>query len=560
MRAGEPLSARAPARCMFRQALFGHGLLERGLWAFGLLAILVTFARMFLGADFMDEAFYAAMAWRFVLGDTPFVDEINPVQTAALLTRPFVWLYTSLVGDTSGLLLALRMLWFAGNLGLVYLGWRVLRAHTSSALAFVIALFPLILVPIGLPAPSYNTCASGGFAAGLYLAILAKRGELVRFGWMGAGVCHALACIALPTYALPCVIFVLINLRGEARRAWLGYCVGGLIGVLPFVRDLARIGPQTLNYTAEYWERGRTWSEHVFEVLGQVWQVIPQPLWLGVALGLLVLAWRFSQRSRGLVTALAAVLVLLLCFADQRWATSVCFTSLVALIGCALVVAIQPEQELTRGLFWPAIAALFVAAWTSGNGLVNGAFGGWPAAMLTLFWLGRAAKNHWGALPALTGSALLILAQRQPYNEDLFTRFNERFTEGPFKGLWTSKDKRGYLDGLRGDLRACVDETKPILFAHQFPAGYLFTRSRPATHSSFGLLRVRYETPEEHYRRLLEDVEFRRVLGLQIVRVRWFQVQWDRRYEWPYTGGDEWIEAQERLVKRPAWAIYRVIR
>jgi hypothetical protein len=443
MRAGEPLSARAPARCMFRQASFGHGLLERGLWAFGLLAILVTFARMFLGADFMDEAFYAAMAWRFVLGDTPFVDEINPVQTAALLTRPFVWLYTSLVGDTSGLLLALRMLWFAGNLGLVYLGWRVLRAHTSSALAFVIALFPLILVPIGLPAPSYNTCASGGFAAGLYLAILARY--------------------------KPCLIFVLLNLRREARRAWLGYCVGGVIGLLPFVRDLARIGPQTLNYTAEYWERGRTWSEHVLEVLGQVWQVIPQPLWLGVALGLLVLAWRFSQRSRGIVTALAAVLVLLLCFADQRWATSVCFTSLVALIGCALVLATQPEQELTRGLFWPAIAALFVAAWTSGNGLVNGAFGGWPAGMLTLLWLGRATQSHWGALPALTGSALLILAQRQPYNEDLFTRFNERFTEGPFQGLWTSKDKRGYLDGLRGDLRACVDETKPILFAHQFP-------------------------------------------------------------------------------------------
>jgi hypothetical protein len=48
--------------------------------------------------------------------------------------------------------------------------------------------------------------------------------------------------------------------------------------------------------------------------------------------------------------------------------------------------------------------------------------------------------------------------------------------------------------------------------------------------------------------------------GMLVVRMRMFQVQWDRRYEWPDTGGDEWIQAQQRLVKRPAWSIYRVER
>jgi hypothetical protein len=109
-------------------------------------------------------------------------------------------------------------------------------------------------------------------------------------------------------------------------------------------------------------------------------------------------------------------------------------------------------------------------------------------------------------------------------------------------------------------VRAVVDETKPILFAHQFPAGYLFTRCRPATHTSFGLLRVPGELPPAHAARMREDIAFRVETGMLVVRMRMFQVQWDRRYEWPDTGGDEWIQAQQRLVKRPAWSIYRVER
>jgi hypothetical protein len=532
--------------------------LQRGLWVFSALALLATFARMFAGADFMDEAFYAVLAWRFVLGDTPFVDEINPVQTAALITRPFVEVYTRIVGDTTGLLLALRMLWFGGNLVLVALGWRVLRRHAPSALAGLCALFPLLLVPIGLPAPSYNTCASGFFAAGLYIALLALRpGNQPRW-LLAAGACHALACVALPTYALAILLFALLTLR--ARAHWCLWLAGGLIAVLPLANDLLRIGPATLGYVSNYWERERSWSEHTLEVLRQSVQLVPSPAWLCAALLLLLFALRFARGRSGAPIAIASVVLLVCCYADRRWASSVSFASLVALIGVLMVRFLRPPAELTRSLFWPSLLGLLVAAFTSGNGLINGAFGGWPAAMLSILWLGLAARDYWSVLAPLCGSLLLLFAQRQPYNEDLITRFDERFTDGPYKGLWTSKDKRGYLDGIRGDVRAVVDETKPILFAHQFPAGYLFTRCRPATHTSFGLLRVPGELPPAHAARMREDIAFRVETGMLVVRMRMFQVQWDRRYEWPDTGGDEWIQAQQRLVKRPAWSIYRVER
>lgn len=62
----------------------------------------LCYARLFFGVDFLDEAFYAAIPYRFVLGARPFVDELNISQTFAFLTYPLVRLYVSLY-STNGL-------------------------------------------------------------------------------------------------------------------------------------------------------------------------------------------------------------------------------------------------------------------------------------------------------------------------------------------------------------------------------------------------------------------------------------------------------------------------
>jgi hypothetical protein len=54
--------------------------------------LLVLGTRAFRGVDLTDESFHAALAYRFLLGDVPFRDELALHQTAVLLTLPGVWL------------------------------------------------------------------------------------------------------------------------------------------------------------------------------------------------------------------------------------------------------------------------------------------------------------------------------------------------------------------------------------------------------------------------------------------------------------------------------------
>ncbi len=58
--------------------------LGRGLLAtFVSAAIALGYWRLFYGVDFTDEAWYVAVPYRFVLGGTPYVDELSVPQTTA---------------------------------------------------------------------------------------------------------------------------------------------------------------------------------------------------------------------------------------------------------------------------------------------------------------------------------------------------------------------------------------------------------------------------------------------------------------------------------------------
>ena len=77
-------------------------------------ALGLTWWRLFRGADLVHEAFSVGGPWRWALGDRPFVDEQNLVQTAGLLSYPFFKLYAVLGGnDVTGLVLCGRHVYLA---------------------------------------------------------------------------------------------------------------------------------------------------------------------------------------------------------------------------------------------------------------------------------------------------------------------------------------------------------------------------------------------------------------------------------------------------------------
>ena len=73
-----------------------------GLAAFALLA-----SGIFVGIKWDDEPWYVAKAYRFVLGDRPFRDDIG-VSGFWVFLYPFVWMFYKFTGGTEGIIPFMR--------------------------------------------------------------------------------------------------------------------------------------------------------------------------------------------------------------------------------------------------------------------------------------------------------------------------------------------------------------------------------------------------------------------------------------------------------------------
>ena len=122
------------------------------------LAFVLTYLRLYFGVDLIDEAFNVALPYRFALGDKPFVDEWALAQGTGLITAPLVKLYVLARGDTDGLVLFTRHLYFLMNCLMAVLFHRAMRRYDiDSAITAAAAMIYVCFIPFGLPNITYNT-------------------------------------------------------------------------------------------------------------------------------------------------------------------------------------------------------------------------------------------------------------------------------------------------------------------------------------------------------------------------------------------------------------------
>ena len=177
-------------------------------WPFLLCGVLVAllYLRLFFGVDGGDESFYTALAYRFALGDKPYIDEWHPAQGAALFYTPLVWLYCLLRGGTGGIMLFTRHLYFL-MIGLVgYAIFLKARSWAGSRFAALLAVTYLCFIPVGIPNISYNTLNCAAFTLGL-LVLLRREGESRPRDSFFAGICHGVAAVSYPPMSIVVMCF-----------------------------------------------------------------------------------------------------------------------------------------------------------------------------------------------------------------------------------------------------------------------------------------------------------------------------------------------------------------
>ncbi len=496
--------------------------------------------RLKYGIEFSDEPFYIALAYRFVLGDQPFLDELHLSQSAALILVPFVKLYLAAVGDSEGIVLFVRRLFLLMTCGVMAGVFLALRRFLAWPIALLISMICIALVPFLIPSLSYNTLGSNFFTLGVFIGWIAlDRPATARelpLLTLSVGLVHGLAVLAYPPLLVPVTLYagiVAARVVRERPSALAAHALGG-VAIGAVVVSIAGID----GFARVYEFMHNTYmpdDTKLAGILEEAWALVPRPELLAVAFGVGI----WQARSRPLVACLALLpLPAIIAWhvpSKWYWMAPLEYTTLCSLLGLGLLPLVW-HLPLARKLFvrayLPSLTAGLTFAWASSNGFINTGLGLVPALIVTaiFFYLGiREAADRAGiawlrevglaATCVIVGVLLGYL--RHCYGAPPLKAHREFVASGPYAGMYGTPARTSYLAELQRDLSRVANDRGRILFYDHYPAGYLMTKMRPATPSIFTCYKlIRAKDPElcgRYFEEVLDDYSV-------AIKVPWFRM------------------------------------
>lgn len=155
----------------------------------------------------MDEEYQIMMSYRQLSGDALFREMWEPHQTSAFLTTALMWIYRSLTGTYTGVLLYLRVCTTVIQLAISFLLYRTLLKRTKKEYALLLTLIYFNVVPKIIQIPEFANMQLWFFTL-LVLVLMAyyERFETgAKRGWwymIAAGVAMALEVLSYPSCLL----------------------------------------------------------------------------------------------------------------------------------------------------------------------------------------------------------------------------------------------------------------------------------------------------------------------------------------------------------------------
>jgi len=446
--------------------------------------------RLPFGVDLTDEAYYATFPHRFLLGDTPYVSDLNVRQNAGVLTVPLVWLWRLVAGSTDGMILVLRIGYFAARLALTALAVRALWNRLPRPLAILVGATIPAFVLFAIPTLSYNTIPAIGMSAGLLGLLLWGETQRSR---------HALTALAgagLATFAHPAMLPVGAAIAGalpftapsDASRRTALRCVAAVALVVVIVlvalavslgaAGLARLLGAASTYAgpSASVERLVALPARLMELSGGRWLHVV--LWLSL--------WCFPWLPAAARAASGAAFVFLTVLADVNLAMVWMTLGAVPLVATGelrrdRVVVLAVALSFSAGL----VSALF-----STNGALNMAVGAEVATLLFFVALWRWISVPWRwerfapAAVALVASAFIARAAvwqwREVYRDDPVRALTTTVTSGPYRWMRTTPEKAAWIADVETALRRHAPGFGSLLVINRFPGGQIMAPLPPA--------------------------------------------------------------------------------
>lgn len=499
----------------FKDAKTFEGTIAVGV---ALVALFLTWRRLYIGVDFTDEAFYIALQYRFALGDIPIRDEQNLAQFASLLVMPFTRIFLHFFGTTDGIFLFTRHLHLAFTIlvGLsVYLST---HQFLRWPIGLTVSTICVVFVPFNIHGLSYNTMGCGFFTMGCFLGMTPQR-QVLGMHWihMLSGICHGLTVLVYPTLAIPifaCFTIILMD-NHYPRMNWINYVAGGLLASMVPLLLVLNAGVDSLSPMAEFFNAAGAQVDgqrKLLDVFIVFWQQLPHLKTILTGMAIVGIWYCFKPKwIRYFLPFLPLLLIPFTSranFAPTTYLEAHYLVIAVSLFG-PFAYGFSRSDIFSKNIFklvWvPSFIGGIVTAWSSGNGTVNAAIGIFPAALASILLIIRAlqlmplfANDYYLAsdfhltkrvlilacpiliiLPLLIGGQTYVYGENRPFTSTLV----DRITWGPYAGIKTSAEKKVFLKQASKDILSQVRPSDTVLFYSDFPAGYLIANNRPATNS-----------------------------------------------------------------------------
>lgn len=172
----------------------------------------------------MDEEYQIMMSYRQLSGDALFREMWEPHQTSAFLTTALMWLYRSVTGTYTGVLLYLRVCTTAIQAGICIFLYHMLAKRTKKEYALLLTLIYFNVVPKIIQIPEFANMQLWFFTllTLLLMAYYEKFDTNAKHGWwfmIAAGAAMSLEVLSYPSCILLFPFFLAyIAWKSKGRR------------------------------------------------------------------------------------------------------------------------------------------------------------------------------------------------------------------------------------------------------------------------------------------------------------------------------------------------------
>ncbi len=450
----------------------------------------LLYARLYWGIDFTDESYMVLNSIGPLLGARPFIDEMMISQSASLLMTPFAFLFHLAVPSHTGVVLFFRHLYFALAVGAMVVVYRALSGKLSDTDRALCAVLPLTFIPCLAPVPSYNSM--------VYFFALAGQMLFLNSRSLNAGALHSLAAFAHPSYLSGAGANVIVSLWSRRPHDFRHYITGSLVFVALVLLFMLIFGFENIKNSYHFSTQAQTFggSSKLAMIWGEFLGYWRRPLlvalWAGACL-VTGLAGRlnWAVAMGGFAVTQDFIIPEEVAYGlHQRF---VCYG-----LFSAFLIAVdrkgwrdQENRTWICRLWIPSFVAGCALSFVSSNGLLMAPLG-WIGCLIYTFWRmmrhGRPktlALKEW-RWAVQTAAALFILVQAQVftlthfYRDDSLLRLDTRIEDGPFAGIYTTHQRRNFINGFRESMAQLGAKPGESVFIYDmFAAGYLLTSLKP---------------------------------------------------------------------------------